>query len=427
MWNIAESCANKRVSTTFSFPKKTLDQLKMQEVKKELIAQEQKRGRSTIFHRISQLFSTHANSLEAQVTKLFHSSLTQHLLLVANSLDQTLSQHEYKASEFQSNTLYNRFYDLFERSKAAALQSKKQALTPLKNNPTSKEYVVQRNGEQYGIFKRLNPKEMAGEIGACFIGALSRLNFSQPAIPTSCYVRIGKKKERREGIFTSYEESVQGAQELLSAQGKNGRQILESIAKDRLDALIIFHLLRGSQNAHIGNTMLSLKRKDGLFTGKEEYVIDQIQEVDNESIMAPSMRSSELFSEHGEVAPLRIWWLGLSKAGEPFSKKALLHLLSLQVEEFRCLSEKLHIFSEDRVNGLITRLTTMQNIARKELKKKAPSLTPRDLYRELCYQHPTIELASLLYDDPIDAYAMIGYKSKQEIEEEAAEQLLHSA
>lgn len=423
MWSEGSSCVQegaRSLGRSLYAHEATLDRMAFQDLH---AASQKNLPPQGLYQRIRQHLWPYGHKHQAyQVSKVFQQTLTDHLLHLANAIEESQSK-ALQAQSYQTKSLYNRLYDVLQLSQAARRESKRHPLRPSMSSSAHTHYILHHRGHNYGVFKPLTPKEMAGEIGACFIGALSKLNFSRPAIPISCYVRNQHRKELAQGIFTAYEHHVESAAQLLEKRGpKEGRALLEGIKKETLDALCIFHLLRGSRDAHLGNTLLHLKNKSGPRSAQESLVeleVHQVHEIDNEAIMAPANRYNEEFQQIGDIAPLRIWWLGLEQAARPFSKAALLHLLSLKVEDFRCLNEQLRIFSKERVNGLITRLTTMQQLARKELQKKAIALTPRELFSHLSYQHPTIELCLKLYPDPLDAYEQIGAKPKEELHKEA--------
>lgn len=356
-------------------------------------------------------------TLEKESARIFNEYQATKFQRIAKNLKERFSKKSayiLSLKPDRSDISY-RIDQTFKMSLVAKKQSKKVALRPIVERSLHSVYVVSKKNLPYGVFKKTNHKESSGEIGAYFISILCQLNFTRPAVPSYCWTTHHGHREREDGIFTLYEADTINAQQLYHEIGPT---IFNTIPKASIHALCVMHMLRGSEDARMANTLLRLKASDGLMDGSME--VAEVCEIDNEHIMASFDRSNQRLKSMGNIAPLRIWWMGLKQAELPFDSEMLKHILSLHAEDFTCLYEDLHLFSQKRVNALISRLTFMQEMARIELKKEKIELSPREMFHRLCFDHCTIELASRLYKDAIFLYENVGFISEEELSSDSS-------
>lgn len=312
----------------------------------------------------------------------------------------------------------SKLYETFELSRYGSAKANKKPPTA-DLGKGGNHYTLSKKSLPYGKFISLSTSEVADEVGGYFVGLITGLNFAPPLAPTVCKVKKGSAKEEKGGIFTLADGESISAQNQMEGAPEATRQALEEISKQTIDYLCIYHFLLGSKNAHAGNTMLRFRPKVG---ESEALEVAEILEVDHRSIMPPSGKQEQVGGSSDDICSMRIWWLGLSNTAQPFTEESLRYILQLNPEDFYCLSDQLRLFKPERVNALIARLTTMKQLARKQLQKRKITLTPQELFRTLNGDHPSISLSKDLFSDPVEAYNQIGVLSTQELQRQLAQQ-----
>lgn len=366
-----------------------------------------------------------ASALEKRIFKIlrcFFGSVSSLMLDFSNRLESNNSLHRRVKLIYRENN-FSKLFETAELAQRAYTQSKKRPLTPEASSDQNIKYTLTKNSLPYGVFKGLETKEIAGEIGGYLIGLISGLNFAPAVVPAVCSVRQAQNQQKKTaGTFTAYCHESYSVDSILKLNKTIHRGALESISKQTLDYLCLYHFIMGSEDAHMGNSLVRFKPKNNL-AGSSEIEVADIQEVDHEAIMPPPGSQTQRLRSLGDMCTMRIWWLGLQKAATPFTKESLQYLLQIESSDFYCLSDKFRIFSKERINGLIARITTMKQVAYLELRKKNIKLTPQQLFAELTNNHPSIALACEVYSDPVEAYNQIGAQSVDQLTKLAQQQV----
>jgi hypothetical protein len=250
---------------------------------------------------------------------------------------------------------------------------------------------------------------MAGELASYLIGLFCGVDVFHTIVPSYVWLQDGASKSRSIGIFSSYHENTHTAFELSCAKSE-GFKALKQIPTSYVQAICLMHMLRGSEDAHMSNTLIQIV-KDPLTA---EPTVIKIYEIDGEHIMSSSHLHSDRNTSNKEVASMRIWWLGLPQAAEPLTEPMLHLILSWSRDKLYELHAIMNFYSEEKIAAQIWRLEKMKTMAKEALLYKRP-INARDLFFELIHRHPTLGLLSHASDDDVWIYNQVGFVSADEL------------
>lgn len=310
-----------------------------------------------------------------------------------------------------SHLLLAELNQTFEQSREMELCSKKRAFLPVK---TTSHFIAFKKDQKTtaikGVFKALSRTQMAGELASYLIGLFCGVDVFHAVVPSYVWVQDGVSKSRNAGVFSTYHENTHTAFE-LSCSKSEGFEALKHIPTTYVQAICLMHMLRGSEDAHMNNTLIQTV-KDPVTT---EPTVVKIYEIDGEHIMSSSHLHSDRTSSNKEVASMRIWWLGLPQAAEPLNDSMLQLILSWSRDKLYELHALMNFYSEEKIEAQIWRLEKMKTMAKEALLHKRAPINARDLFFELIHHHPTLGLLSHTSDDDVWIYNQVGFLSSDEI------------
>lgn len=299
---------------------------------------------------------------------------------------------------------------IFGLSKEMELASKQIAFVPSKSS--THPLVISQSitsHEPAGVFKVLSGQQMAGELSSYLIGLYCGIDAFHTVVPSYVWLKDSKGTHRAQGVFSQYHENTHTAFELSCAKSESF-EALKKIPSVCVQAICLMHMLRGSEDAHMGNTLVRLIKDPA--TG--ELCVSRIYEIDGEHIMSSSKTESDHVSERKQMASMRIWWLGLPQAAEPLDNSVLKLILSWSAAKLRDLHQQMNLYPEAKISAQLWRLEKMKTMAREALFNKRP-INVRDLFFELIHRHPTLGLLSKTSDDDVWIYNQLGGVSADEI------------
>jgi hypothetical protein len=299
------------------------------------------------------------------------------------------------------------------RTREMEVVSKKTAAATLR--PASHLIACHKDDKErdIGVFKSLSGSQMAGELASYLLGLYCGIDVFHTVVPGYVWINEGTQNFRSTGIYSEFHDETFTAYELSCAKSE-GFEALKRIPATTVQAICLMHMLRGSEDAHLGNTLIRLVKHPA----SGESVVTRIFEIDGEHIMSSSERDSAR-SPGKEIASMRIWWLGLPQAAAPLDEGLLQLILGWSSQKLSELHDTMKLYSRERVAAQIWRLEKMRNMAREALRYERP-LSARDIFFELIHKHPTLGLLYKSSEDDIWIYNQVGRISRDEIPEDSS-------
>lgn len=294
-------------------------------------------------------------------------------------------------------------------ARSMELSSKKTAFSTLKPATHLMAYQEDEHKTKVGAFKSLSGAQMAGELASYLIGLYCGIDVFHTVVPGYVWLNEASHAQKTTGIYSRFHDGAHTAFE-LSCSKSEGFEALKKIPKNCVQAICLMHMLRGSEDAHLGNTLVNLSKKPD----SGETVITRIYEIDGEHIMSSSGKNSERAALGKEIASMRIWWLGLPQAAEPLEEELLRLIIGWSRDKLYELHTQMQLYSREKIDAQMWRLGQMKTMATEALLHHK-TITARDLFFELVHKHPTLGLLSEASDDDVWIYNQVGKLSSDEV------------
>lgn len=301
----------------------------------------------------------------------------------------------------------------FAQSRQAEILAKKTSLRPevklltTERNPHMHPIAyVRENKVVKGVFKPLSGRQMAGELASYLLSIFCGVDFFHCVVPSYCWVEEGRGKTRSFGIFSCFHEGYRTAYDLYCTHSKSLKP-LEDLPDEYVQGICLMHMLRGSEDAHMKNTLVQTVIDPT--TGVETVV--RIQEIDGEDIMSLSGASSDRFGPK-DVASMRIWWMGLPQAEKPLNEKMRNLISTWTCEKLFALHAIMGLFPKEKIDAQIWRLEQIKRLAQDSA---STPISVRHIFDVLINNHHTLGLLKSRFTDPLQVYTRVGSISVGEV------------
>jgi hypothetical protein len=213
-------------------------------------------------------------------------------------------------------------------------------------------------------------------------GTLSELLFVSNSVPDS-----------KDGM-TFFQELMGG----IDAKLAESRALLDSIDQFSFEQHFLLHLLLGSQDANISNTLFTTEnladgtQKTALHSIDHERIMPDDNYNITKKIPIQNGQPPAVEREIENVFPIRLWLAGLPHAIIPFSKLTILKTLRcFDSNRLLAYHQQKKLFSPAAVGAQIERIQLIRAAFEAELKKPTITLTPRALFLKFVSNHPSYD------------------------------------
>ena len=256
-------------------------------------------------------------------------------------------------------------------------------------------------------------------------GMLSKLLFIQDFIPHA-----------KNGIQWFSELCSHGlenqSQAQKEAQRVEAKLLLNSIDQYSFEEHVLLHIILGSEDANLGNTLFVRNQKDEK-TRLYSVDLERIMPEDNYNVTKRMLIRNGPGEEQPiiercikNVFPMRIWLLGLPQADVPFSKATMKKMLrTLDSKRLIAYHHRKKLFTSEAVTAQLDRVQCIRNAFETACKQTKITLTPKALFDMFAKQHPSYAfLKNILKSSDFFTYLTLGYIPEYS-DERFAEHPLH--
>lgn len=294
--------------------------------------------------------------------------------------------------------------------KMAKKSCKKKPLEPITQTRNHVYFAPYPKGTGYfAVFKELDQSHAQAELSSYYTSLLIGLPFFNNVEFNRLTVRHNLKPTKITGVFSSFLEH-QKCSDFLGEKG--ALDALQRLPVKTVQSLALMHLVLGSQDAHFGNTLVQF-----LKGANHSIKINSIVEIDGESSMPTHHRYNEEYRNHGDIAAMRIWWLGLPQCDQNLDEELQDLILSWDADKICSIHQELGFYGEDKLVALAKRIDLIRERVLAFKNQEFLYLSPRHLFSELVEGHSTLNLIKLVYTSDLQRYNLIGHASKEQLEE----------